>query len=125
MSKPSFTTKSAIALGLMLCAVFSNAQSRAVPISIHYGGGEGVKDILSLWLAINLFLITYFLIRAIIYPMIKNKVKWTNKWYQFIITDSSSCGLGLSMGIATCAFVVINGMAILFLTADWISTLLK
>ena len=128
MTKLKFTTKAAIALSAMLCAVFSNAQARImpIPIPIYSGGGGGSREeIIPLWLAMNLFFIIYFLIRAIIYPVIKNKVKWTQKWYQFILTDSFSCDLDMNIGFAMWTFLGINGIAILFATADWIGTLLK
>ena len=82
-------------------------------------------NFISLWLAMDLFFILYFLIRAIIYPMIKSKVDWTKKWYQFIITDSLSYDLDMNLGFAMWTFLGINGVAILFATADWIGTLLK
>lgn len=128
MTKLKFTTKTAIALSAMLCAVFSNAQAGIIPIPIpiYSGGGGGSREgIISLWLAMNLFFIIYFLIRAIIYPMIKNKVEWTKKWYQFILTDSFSYDLDMNIGFAMCTFFGINGIAILFATANWIGTFLK
>jgi hypothetical protein len=105
-------------------------QTIIIPVPIHInhghgGGNQGMLMLISFWLAMNLFFIIYFLIRAIMYPIIKNKVVWTKKWYQYILTDRLSSDIDMNLGFVTLTFLFINGMAMLFATADWISTIIK
>ena len=112
---------------LMLCAVSSNLHAGIVPIPmpIYSSNGGSRNGIISLWLALNLFFIVYFIIRAIIYPIIKNKIEWTNSWGRFIVSDTFSDDCDMKLSFTMWTFIGLNSIAILFKTADWIGTFLK
>ena len=119
-------TKAFFILLVMCCFSLDSFAGAIIPIPIFTGGGGGSReDLISLWLAINLFFIIYFIGRIIVYPLFKNKIKWTKKWWQFIITDSFSYDMDMNISFAMWTFIGINGMALLFTTADWIGTVLK
>ena len=53
-----------------------------IPIPIFNSNIEyNNTSLIALWLSLNLFFIIYFLIRMILYPFLKYKIKWTKKWF--------------------------------------------
>lgn len=125
MKKQKLTTKANIVLIMILCFFFLNAQAVIVPsIQVHSQGGSK-EGAIALWLTINLFMILYFIARAIIYFIIKNKLEWTKQWYQFIIQDSHSGCLGMKVGLVMLVFLTFNGVIFVLYIASCIRTFLE
>ena len=111
---------------LLLCIISTNANAIIItPIHNHNHSDLSREAAISLWLATNLFFILYFIIRALIFPMIKHKNHWyDNKWYMYVFNDSLCYDLDMFVGVVAWVFFIINGIALLFTTASWIQTLL-
>lgn len=114
---------------LILTFKYSNAIVFPIPIPIinNVGGNNSKIDyLIGFYLAFNFYLIVYFLLRAIIYPFIKSKIEWTEKWTEFVFSDRlvSNTYSDFTIGLALMFLIIINAMALLFYTAEVIANIL-